>query len=130
MADQTFPITVQINARPEWNDTGITLKAGQRYQFTASGTWKDAWNSCGPDGYPSNSTVLRLSEKYRRVADRNWFMLCGSLDKDTALIFPIGSSFSPPPFERDGVLTCFANDISYMYWNNCGSVALTISLKD
>ncbi|PVB61237.1 DUF2235 domain-containing protein [Labrenzia sp. 011] len=39
-----------IFAREKWNATGLFLKAGEDYLFTASGQWVDATIKCGPEG--------------------------------------------------------------------------------
>lgn len=41
---------LHIYALQPWNDTGLYLEAGARYQFAASGQWLDRNIKCGPAG--------------------------------------------------------------------------------
>jgi hypothetical protein len=120
--------TITIQARKKWNDTGIQLIAGEEYQFTATGEWIDWFIRCGADGFPSRNLMLRITEWQRRVPQENWFALMGALDFDKNSIFRIGQGRTLV-LNRSGILTCFANDISYMYWNNRGSIQLTLTRK-
>ncbi|KZM50999.1 DUF2235 domain-containing protein [Labrenzia sp. OB1] len=43
-------LTMDIFARDKWNATGLFLKAGEDYRFSASGQWVDATIKCGPEG--------------------------------------------------------------------------------
>src|SRR6266498_1837839 len=115
---------VTIQARKKWNDTGIQLIAGQEYQFTAAGKWIDWFIPCEADGFPSRDLILRLTQWQRRVPSENWFALMGALDFDKTSIFKIGAGRTLV-MNRSGTLTCFANDVPYMYWNNHGSIQLT-----
>ena len=118
--------TATIHARKKWNDTGIQLIAGQEYQFTAAGRWVDWFIPCDAEGYPSRNWVLRVTERQRRVPGENWFVLMGALDSDRKSIFKIGSGRTLV-MPQSGMLTCFANDILYMYWNNKGAIQLTVT---
>lgn len=48
--DPALPLTLDIGARPQWNETGVWLKAGVTYQFSASGEWLDGSVKCSPAG--------------------------------------------------------------------------------
>ncbi len=61
VAVQQFPVTVQVQARPHWCDTGIRIQAGVRYTFTAAGDWSDWGRHCGPDGYASDTAIMRVA---------------------------------------------------------------------
>ncbi len=115
--------TVTVRARPRWNDTGIRLISGSRYRFSASGRWVDLVVPCGAGGY--SCALLRSKESGRRVPTEPWFALIGSIDADEARAFLIGSEreLAAP---ATGVLSCFANDLWGMYWNNWGAVELTV----
>lgn len=118
-------ISVQIDARKKWNATGIELCKGCLYQFEVSGEWCDAKIKCGPSGYESPNVILRWTERMRRVPNANWFSLIGALDSKPLSQFVIGKSANLAMAES-GLLTCFANDLDFMYWNNHGSVVLEI----
>ena len=118
-------VTVNVAARRPWNDTGVVLERGHTYRFTATGEWTDARNCSGPEGYPSNNVFLRLAEWARRDRSEPWFALIGAQGHDLSTRFAIGagSEFQP---RQTGELTCFANDVSFFYWNNRGKISLTI----
>lgn len=44
------PITIDIFANRQWNETGLYLLADQSYTFSAEGEWLDAGIRCTPDG--------------------------------------------------------------------------------
>ena len=115
-----------IDAREQWNDTGIQLIAGEQYRFQAAGEWVDWFVTCDADGYSSVNFVQKMSESLRRSPGDPWFVLMGSLGRETGQLFRIGknSTYSP---ELTGTLFCFANDVSMAYWNNRGVVQLTVT---
>ena len=115
-----------VAARPRWVDTGIRLEAGGTYRFAASGSWQDRGIVAGPEGYASPNAVMRFTERWRRVPGAPWFALIGSVDRSRHTLFEIGASASCSP-PRDGILSCFANDLSLMYVNNSGTISLTVT---
>lgn len=117
--------TTTIMARPRWNETAIYLEAGAEYRLSATGTWYDGSIACLPDGYDSPNGLLRRFERFRRAPDEKWFALIGAIDRDIATLFRIGQSAIVRP-SRSGLLTCFANDMWLMYFNNRGSVRLKV----
>jgi hypothetical protein len=104
-----------ISASLRWNNTGITLVNGERYLITAHRSWVDFFLCHGPAGDPGRG-YMRLFDHHKRMPNENWFALIGALDCNPNTAFFIGK-------ERDitiqvaGQLTCFANDVSSMYWN-------------
>jgi hypothetical protein len=130
----TFPVSVPIDASSRWVDgwdppyvPEILLEANTPYRFSAGGTWCDASIACGPDGYSNPNLALRLAEGLRRVPGARWFMLMGTVDRDTSLLKAIGPG-ATITFPKSGKLSCFANDVWLMYFNNRGSVMLTVDL--
>jgi len=101
------------------------LRKGHTYRITARGCWKDKDTPCGPCGYPSNSQVLRMAEPLRRKRHANWFALIGAQRFLFAGRFVIGKEATYRA-RRDGKLWCFANDVWFMYFNNKGSVEITV----
>ena len=51
---------VTVYALQPWNETGIYMKAGQRYRFEATGQWLDRNVACGPEG--ANDGDFQLGE--------------------------------------------------------------------
>ena len=112
--------TIKIHAATYDNATGVLLQPGVTYQFRAAGTWCDASIECGPDGH--DAPRLRYFRWMRRSRPNHWFALIGRAGGQT---FLIASAATITPTEA-GELLCYANDVRFMYWNNKGSVTLTI----
>ncbi len=91
----------------------------------AIGEWMDGSIRCGPDGYTRATLAFRLAERWRRAPGARWFALVGAVERRRATLFAIerGRTWQPP---LAGELYCFANDLPFMYWNNAGSMNLTI----
>jgi hypothetical protein len=114
-----------IEAKRKWNDTGIELVSGHEYVFTAAGQWNDWGTVCDADGYASPNQMLKATEWLRRSPRSRWFALIGALDANKLTQFEIGTGRSMI-MPASGILTCFANDLTWMYWNNSGSVHLSV----
>ena len=69
--------------------------------------------------------MLRLAEPLRRKWHANWFALIGAQRSLFARRFVISDSVTYRAL-RNGKLWCFANDAWFMYFNNKGSVEVTI----
>jgi hypothetical protein len=79
----------------------------------------------GPAGDPSQLMYMRLFERYRRMPKANWFALIGAVDCKSSTAFVIGEAIDLT-VRIGGELTCFANEIPRMYWNNWGYVELLV----
>ncbi len=119
-------VTKAIYSRKKWNDTGVRLFTGQEYRFAVNpdDLWKDSFVVCNADGY--RKPWLKIFERFRRVPNQNWFKLMGAIDFNEQHCFPIGTDQTMTA-SATGVLTCFANDLPTMYWNNSDSVHLSIT---
>lgn len=123
---------VRVDTRAPWTSTGLTLDAGSAYELSASGAWSDGGIDCGPSGFFSvgqgclRACVLRPAERLRVLPTAPWFALVGALDGDPSTAFEIGAGtiYTPP---RAGMLTCCANDVPWMRWNNRGYITLTVA---
>ena len=122
-----WPATIEILAASYWNETGILLDVGRVYNFVAEGRWMDQTICSGPDGNPHPVWAQRLLARHLRVRGQPDFTLIGALDNDPTTIFPIGGRLAGWTAPRTGQLSCFANDVPLMYWNNHGSVHLTVT---
>ena len=116
--------SVRIFARYLWNHTDIELEEGGQYDFHAAGKWTDLIIITDADGY--QRLYMSPFEKFRRIPDQNWFALIGTRDEWLNKAFLIGKK-STFKATFNGELVCFANDIEYFYWNNHGSVELTVT---
>lgn len=126
MMQNNQEVSVNIQAHPHWNDTGIDLHKGQSYLLRASGEWCDWQYRAGPCGYKSCNTAQRLTTWARRHHTADWFALVGSISKRRNTYFTIGCGGEYQP-TRDGRLLCFANDIWLFYFNNSGCVQLAVT---
>jgi hypothetical protein len=116
-----------VDAAKLWNPSGIALERGRVYDVNVEGdqTWKDWCIPTDADGYTREA--LRPFEFLKRVPDQNWLKLIGAIGRDGRTPIIIGSgmtNFSP---SKSGELLCFANDLAWMYWNNCGSIRVTVT---
>ena len=116
-----------VDAAKLWNPSGILLEARNSYCIAVEGDqmWKDWLIPADADGYRRDA--LRLWEPLRRVPDQNWFKLVGTIGRDQTTPIIIGKTLSEFSPGSPGELLCFANDIPWMYWNNCGSIEVTIT---
>ena len=48
---------VEVFATERWNETGLWLEGGVRYEFSAAGQWVDGSASCGPEGRGGGTTL-------------------------------------------------------------------------
>jgi hypothetical protein len=115
--------TVRVCARPHWNHTGIAVKPGEVYELTAHGSWSDASHTVTAAGYEIGK--LAPFRPFRRRRDAPWFELIGALGESERSTFRIGEHASIP-FDASGELVLYANDASFMYWNNCGSIDVVV----
>jgi len=112
----------KIDAYRRWNSTKIILSSDKSYKLTARGLWIDFYIPSGPNGY---GTPLFIKSQLR-FPQANLFTLIGSIEANEKALFSIGSELIGFTPASTGELTCFANDVWYMYWNNWLSVTLTV----
>lgn len=115
--------TFKIRAFKQWNDTNLEIKAGETYVFTSTGKWFDFFICCDANGY--KRWYLKYAEKKRRAPGELWFALMGSINHGKKQYYQLYSR-KPITFEESGQLTCFANDLKCMYFNNWGKVKLVV----
>ncbi len=126
-----------IVARDRYCWSKIHLVEGGRYRFVIppKQKWTDSKIKCGPEGWKTKDlywlkrTAVRIAEKRRRHRKANWFEIIGALGKsDDRLIRIVAESKKSKPWtcpvEAD--LYGFANDVRLMYYNNKGSMKITI----
>ena len=118
-------VTVDVDSRQQWTDTGVQMHLGEQYELTATGRWSDREYESDAGGYESKNALQRLTGWLRRHRTARWFALIGALsqDKNTQFVIGVGTTYRPT---TAGVLTCFANDVSFMRGNNHGSISLTV----
>ncbi|ANB77140.1 hypothetical protein AYM40_34075 [Paraburkholderia phytofirmans OLGA172] len=135
--DPAVAVQVRVFASPLWNWTGIFMKEGVRYRFKVpeGQTWLDGDSASGAEGTRGN-WMQRLFAWCKRVRGANWFELCGAISYPGQ---PGEAGVPPQPFyfrvgremeieaPYSGYLYCFANDASWAYWNNQGSLRVEIA---
>ncbi len=115
---------VTVKARPRDNATNLLLCAGERYLFDAQGAWRDAFVSCDANGW--ESALYKPFKGSRRKPAFRWLALIGYLKGHSDNAFLIGS-YREHQCAHEGELVCYANDAESMYWNNFGSIELTVT---
>lgn len=114
---------VSVRAREHWNDTKLDVRPGERWLISATGQWTDWKTPSGPEGY--FEPKLKLFERLRRMPQAPWFSLVSAVGNAPDSFVLIGRSGELRP-TRAGRLLLFANDVSFMYWNNSGELAVAI----
>lgn len=135
--DAKAAVQVRVFASSLWNWTGIYMKEGTRYRFEVpeGQAWLNGGTPSGAQGTPGNG-MQRLFAWSRRVREANWFELCGAISHagqggntgvpPRPFYFRIGRELEiEAPYS--GYLYCFANDASWAYWNNQGSLRVEIT---
>lgn len=114
----------RIDSRLKWNDTQIDVVEGITYQYVADGKWTDWSRECDADGY--SDTTLDMLSCLKRCRSAQWFQLVAAVDQAPSQTIALGRSgqFIAP---ASGRLWAYANDAAFAYWNNKGSLALTIN---
>jgi hypothetical protein len=121
------PVTLTIRADRSLNDTGLELEAGVSYAIQVSEVkgWRDAGIAANPsEGHDAGRLALfRFLKRYRKA---NWFVLIGQIGKKKKRRFVMGGGLESFTAPRDGRLFVFANDAPGFYWNNHGTLKLTV----
>ncbi|MFT5914625.1 MAG: hypothetical protein ACI81T_001115 [Bacteroidia bacterium] len=115
-------ITISVESSDYWNASGITVNSGEQYKITAAGTWTDWYIDTDANGY--SNWYLKLFTLLKRSKYENWFKLIATTNRNQQ--YPIGSS-STITIGQSGDLDFFANDANGFYWNNYGSIDVTIT---
>jgi hypothetical protein len=135
--DPASAVQVRVFASSLWNWTGIFMKEGTSYRFKVpeGQAWLNGDTPSGAQGTPGN-WMQHLFAWARRVREANWFELCGAISHPGQ---PGRTGVPPEPFyfrigreveikaPYSGYLYCFANDASWAYWNNQGSLRVEIT---
>lgn len=115
-------VSVRVNSKYLWNGSGVQVKAGEVYQIRASGTWNDWYINTDANGY--SVWYLNLVGFFKRVRSENYFKLIAAVNRQRK--YAVGNSAQIRVAES-GHLEFFANDVLTFYWNNSGSVNVTIT---
>jgi hypothetical protein len=124
---------VEVWARLPANETRIAVTPGMRLQFLvpAGQLWTDFYIETNAAGYPRGPLAF-LQERFastKPLPNKNWFLLCGAINRPDRFPFPIGSCNKGPvtvDIRGSGQLVLFANDARDYYWNNFGRLNVVI----
>jgi len=113
--------TITVDPRERYFPTGIEVKPGERYGFSAVGEWIDWTKRCDHTGW--DEPGYRWFKRFNRVKGERFFRLCACIGKHDRHAFAIDVN-QPWDVPRDidtagdTQLYLFANDLPSMYWNN------------
>jgi hypothetical protein len=137
-----------ICADSKWNIVGgIVLEIGRPYSISVKGFWNDASIHVAATGYASDSDLVSQwkhiffswVEPWRRAPDADWFSLICVVGGESGMRLDIGGMLKGKILKSggsgeveitapaSGPLSCFANDLPLMYWNNQGAISLRIT---
>ena len=118
--------TLEVHADQYYTDSGVDVSPGEKYSITAEGVWIDWFINSTSDGFVIHFKPFDLfTERVSRVKDERLFTLIGCLNKTDASSFRVGSGTNYTA-TQPGRLYLYANDLNGFYWNNYGSVNVTI----
>lgn len=109
-------LTRFVDPHPRFVPSGLAIAAGQRYEFHASGQWRDWFRIVDANGW--NMPPLHY---LNRVPGAAFFCLCGCVNEDEDHAFAIGTHCHwtvPDATPAAAELKLFANDMRCMYFNN------------
>lgn len=112
-----------VRAASRATATSILLEAGRVYKVVAPSTvsWIDCFYSSGPEG--RNPWWMRLYGPLKRHRGSSWMQLVSSVDGKESSAFQPDAVLVPA---LDGELMLYPNDVSFMYWNNRGSIHVQV----
>ena len=113
-----------IQAADKYSGETLSVKKEEQYTFAvaADQKWNDWYVRASADGYFN----FLASLFGQRVKGIKCFCLCGVYDQNDATAFAIGSSKTIIA-GQDGTLSFFANDSRGFYFNNKGSIQLSVT---
>ena len=123
-------VCVPVSAKVHWNHSGILARQGERFLLATGNVvdWRDAWVEASPDGQNDVPWVLdnKFARGFLRYPHAEWYALVGAMDERLDTCFLVGRSVT---FQagHEGELCFFANDAPWAYYNNHGTLDLTIT---
>ncbi len=77
----------EVLAQKCWNTVGIAVQKGERYDVTATGTWRDKDHESTAAGDPAPNWFMRRFDGAKRVAQAPWFCLIAAVHRSRTLEF-------------------------------------------
>lgn len=125
------PVKVRVDARCEWNPTGVILQRGSRYRLAVTEVlepWADSWQppSDLAQGWPGIfARGGRYVQRWSRAPQLPMYALVGAQGREERTFFVVGRELELVA-ERGDELLFFANDWRSQYDNNKGCVEVEI----
>jgi hypothetical protein len=149
----------EVLAQKCWNTVGVAVQQGERYDVTATGTWKDKDHESTAAGDLAPPWFMRRFDGTKRVAQAPWFCLIAAVHPSRMLEFQhsdttngltdlvvetLGHAVKKQDAasqmvsvgaqgsiegDRDGDLYLFANDAAWAYDNNSGAIKAIIERR-
>ncbi len=144
-------VLIEVDSRSRWNASGLIFEDGVTYKLEVQGdgpSWCDASIRSSPDGWkvpdeageskfekcdgPGKVTfgffqlsLLRFGKWLSRASDQNLFTLMGVTSIKKGEPFKIGMG-TEHKAKADGEFCSYANDTTFTYANNDGSLMLKV----
>jgi len=114
-----------------WVATGVLLDRGATYEIAADdSTWVD-WHLASSAAGREASFAQSLAQWALRCKGALWFQLIAAVGRSDDHLIPVGKfllwTFESQADKTSPELHLFANDASFAYFNNHGSVNVTIA---
>lgn len=136
-----MPSATKVHARDR-NTCIAVVEAGRVYRLLANGDWVDWFIRTDARGFRS-PFYLKPFERRRRLPSANWFALVGFIAPgplaDRAALNRSGQGLldlsayvdgvQPWTCPESGTLHVFANDVASAYWNNKGTISLSVTAQ-
>ncbi len=111
--------------------TGVLLEIGGTYDISSDDSrWLDWHLAASADGRVEPTLTQSMAQWALRCKEGRWFQLIGALGRSDAHLFPVGMhlrwTYKGQSNEVEPELQLFANDAWFAYFNNHGSVGVTI----
>lgn len=125
-------LTLDVPAVKYWS-FAVSVRSGEQYTFSTppDARWVDYFIASGPNGYATEEAplfsraLLKAFEPFRRLPQEKWFVLSGCVGFNSTNCFAVGAA-STMQISTTGPLSFFANDVPIQYYNNLGSIQVTV----
>ncbi|MBL8517220.1 MAG: hypothetical protein JNM76_09640 [Betaproteobacteria bacterium] len=111
-----------------WNPSRILARPGQRFLIeTDDSVWTDDGLPATAAGLPGHG-IQRFTAAMCRNKNAGWLELVGALGRDSDDHFRVGKgTVWENKTGNEAELFFYANDVYFMYFNNAGSVMVTVT---
>jgi len=123
---------LQVPSEEHYFGTGVLLDSGAAYEIAADQSeWTDSAIPSTAAGNPDPVLAQQVFQGLLRCQEGLWFELVGAVGRSDAHLFPVGMrkvwTYESHSVEAEPELQLFANDAFGFYFNNHGSIGVTIT---